>query len=631
MRHSKTQLYFWLGLAALLVLIVLAAPLLPLGDVRAMDIPHRFAGPSAAHWLGLDHYGRDVLSRIIWGARASLAVAFGSAFAAAIIGTILGLIGGYFRGIAEIFTVRATEIILFLPPLLLALLVITILGAGVGTLILAITILYVPNYTRVVYAATLQTASLDFVTAQRAMGTHPATILARTILPNIVPPLLVQFSLTVAAAILLESGLSFLGLGVVPPAPSWGLMIRAARGALDAAPLLLLWPSLALAGTVLLLNIICDKLQDVLNPRSAAVGGAAWLRGLRNRGPEIDIPTEAPTTDPQAGPALLQVEGLSVALAHPTHPRVLTRNISLQVAPGETLALVGESGSGKTLTGLAMTGLLPNALYTAGGSAKLRTRAGAVVDLTALDEDALRSLRGHEISMVFQDASAALSPVHRVGDQLAEIITSHRSDLSAAQITAQVTDLLRKVGIPDPARRARAYPFELSGGQRQRAMIAMAVANKPRLLIADEPTTALDPTIQAQILTLLADLKAENPEMGVIFVTHNLAVVHEIADRVCVMYAGEVVEQGTVEQVFAHPAHPYTKALLASVPESDAARLESIPGTVPQPANMPEGCRFAPRCTYAQPGCNATQLLQPVAVGRTSRCLRWKEILCPSP
>ncbi|MGB3555062.1 MAG: ABC transporter permease, partial [Jannaschia sp.] len=250
------------GLIALIAALVLLAPVLPLPDVRAIDVPNRFAGPTAEHWLGQDEFGRDVLARLIWGGRASLFIAVGSALAAAAIGTVLGLVGGYFRGLAELFTVRASEIILCLPPLLLALLVVTILGAGTWPLILALTILYTPTYARVVYAATLQVRSLDFVTAQHAIGAHPLTILARTILPNVAPPLLVQVSLVVASAMVIESGLSFLGLGVVPPTPSWGLMIRAARGAMEVAPMLLVWPSLALAGTILSFNLLCDRLQS---------------------------------------------------------------------------------------------------------------------------------------------------------------------------------------------------------------------------------------------------------------------------------------------------------------------------------------------------------------------------------
>ncbi len=616
MTRAQRSLTLWLAVALILVAFPIAAPILPLQSTVAIDIPGRFDGPSAEHWLGQDELGRDVLSRIIWGARASLIVAFGSAFFAAVIGTILGLVGGYFRGLAEILAVRSTEIIICLPPLLLALLVITILGAGIDTLIMALTILFVPKYTRVVYAATLQTGALDFVTAQESMGTHPMRILARTVLPNIFPPLLVQFSLTVASGILLESGLSFLGLGVVPPAPSWGLMIRAARAALDVQPLLLLWPSLALAGTVLLLNVICDRLQEVITPRTAERGGAAWLRR------QLGLTKPEPVADDTP---LLAIRDLSVAVSTERGTIGLTDTVGFTLKPGETMALVGESGSGKTLTGLATTGLLPNALKITNGSALFRDCSGTVLDLAKLTEDQFRPLRGNDISMVFQDASASLNPVHRIGDQLAEVIAEHRK-LPRAEIDTLVVDLLRRVGIPDPEQRRRAYPFELSGGQRQRAMIAMAIANSPRLLIADEPTTALDPTIQAQILRLLDGLKDENRDMGMIFVTHNLAVVKEIADTVSVMYAGEVVEQGSVAEIFERPRHPYTAALLASVPESESTRLESIPGTVPRAGEMPEGCRFAPRCKHAADICASVDGLQTLADGRRTACIRWETV-----
>ena len=607
------------SLVAAIVAAVVLAPVLPLPDVRAMDVPNRFAAPSEEHWLGQDEFGRDVLARLVWGGRASLSIAVGSAVIAAAIGTALGLLGGYFRGATELFTVRAAEIILCLPPLLLALLVVTILGAGTGPLILALTILYTPNYARVAYAATLQVRALDFVTAQRAMGTHPLRILARTILPNVAPPLLVQMSLVVASAMVIESGLSFLGLGVVPPTPSWGLMIRAARGAMEAAPMLLVWPSIALAGTILSFNLLCDRLQTVLDPRSVAPGGALWLR--RTRAPEVRRATaDGGEASPDA--PLLDVDGLSIEVGKTS----LVRDVSLAVRPGETVALVGESGSGKTITGLAMVGLLPDALSVSVGRAVFRPRDGPPIDLLALDEADFPALRGREISMVFQDAAAALNPVLRIGEQVAEAIRAHEA-VGEAALRPRVVELLRRVGIPDPARRARAYPHELSGGQRQRAMIALAVANSPRLLIADEPTTALDPTIQAQILRLFVSLKDDTPEMGLLFVTHDLAVVAEIADRVTVMYAGEVVEDGPVAEIFARPRHPYTAALIASVPEGGAERLEAIPGAVPAPQAMPPGCRFAPRCAHARPPCEAgPPPVERPAPGRRTRCLRWAEV-----
>ncbi|MDO6584753.1 dipeptide/oligopeptide/nickel ABC transporter permease/ATP-binding protein [Salipiger sp. 1_MG-2023] len=615
MKRSTRKLIVPGAIVALVFALVVLAPVLPLQDVRGMDIPNRFSGPSAAHWLGQDGFGRDVMSRLIWGGRASLFIAVGSALLAAIAGTMLGLLGGYFRGVVELFTVRAVEIILCLPPLLLALLVVAILGAGTWPLILALTILYTPNYTRVVYAATQQVRSLDFVTAQQAMGTHPLKILLRTILPNVLPPLLVQMSLVVASAMVIESGLSFLGLGVVPPTPSWGLMIREARGAMELAPLLLVWPSLALAGTILTFNLLCDRLQSALDPRAITAGGALWLRP---RGPKKPL---TPLPAPQDAP-LLEITDLSIA----ARDLELVRRVTLSVRPGETMALVGESGSGKTLTGLAMTGLLPDTLRLTGGSALYTRRDGTRIDLATLDEEAMRQLRGDEISMVFQDAAASLNPVLRIGDQVAEAITAH-ANLSGEALSARVVALLRQVGIPDPERRLRAYPHELSGGQRQRAMIAVAIASNPRLLIADEPTTALDPTIQAQILALFAQLRRDTPGMGMIFVTHDLAVVAEIADRVTVMYAGEIVEEGPVAEVFARPRHPYTAALIASVPESGATRLTAIPGAVPLPHAMPTGCRFAPRCAHATERCRERppQAASP-APNRITRCLRWEEV-----
>jgi peptide/nickel transport system permease protein len=299
--------------------------------------------------------------------------------------------------------------------------------------------------------------------------------------------------------------------------------------------------------------------------------------------------------------------------------------VSLSLAPGETLAIVGESGSGKTLTGLALLGLLPPAAQIVTGRVRFADRAGRRRDLVQLPEAELRALRGNEIAMVFQDPGSNLNPVHPIGDQVAEVIRAH-NNISRADAAAQAISLLRDVGLPDPEQRAKNYPHELSGGQRQRTMIATAVANRPRLLIADEPTTALDVTIQAQILELLATLTSHG-DMGLIFITHNLAVVAEIADRVCVMYAGEIVEQGPVAEVFARPRHPYTAALIASAPEGASAGLSTIPGSVPPPQALPAGCSFAPRCACAAEPCHSTRpAFAEIGPGRYSRCLRWREV-----
>lgn len=260
----------WLPAAfvALILLIAVAAPLFGLPDPVRQDIPQRLSGPMPGAWLGRDEFGRDVLSRLIWGARTSLGVAFAAALLAGLVGVLLGLIGGWSRGAAAFLSVRSMDIILCFPPILLALLVVTLLGPGAATLILVLSILYLPGFARVTYSEVLSVRGRDYVEATRALGASTWYILLRTVLPNIAGPVLVQLSLAVAAAVVLESGLSFLGLGVVPPAPSWGLMIRAARATMEQAPLLLVWPCAALTLTILAMNQLCDALRDAVDPRT---------------------------------------------------------------------------------------------------------------------------------------------------------------------------------------------------------------------------------------------------------------------------------------------------------------------------------------------------------------------------
>ena len=442
----------------------------------------------------------------------------------------------------------------------------------------------------------------------RALGAAWPRILGVTILPNIAGPLLVQASLTAAAAVALESGLSFLGLGVVPPTPSWGLMIGAARASMDQAPLLLLWPCLALAGTIMALNALCDALAVAFEGRPAS--------GRRPVPPRSPPPRLRPAARPDA-PAL-SLQGLTVEIATPAGPVRPVRAVSLELAAGETLALVGESGSGKSLTGLAVLGLLPPGVAVTSGQAWVD---GA--DLLRLPEPALRRLRGRTCAMIFQDPASSLNPVHRVGAQVAEAIAAHRR-LPRRARAAEVVRLLRHVGIAAPDRRAKEFPHQLSGGMRQRVMIAAAIANSPKILIADEPTTALDVTIQAQVLALLAELQRRDG-LAMLFITHSLPVVAEIAGRVAVMYAGSIVEEGPVAAVFDRPLHPYTAALLASAPRPHGPRIEPIPGTVPALDRLPPGCCFAPRCSHRIVACDdALPVLAEVAAGRRSRCMRWE-------
>jgi peptide/nickel transport system permease protein len=594
---------------AALVLTALAAPLLDLPDPIRQDIANRLAGAMAGAPLGRDEFGRDVLARLIWGARASLGVAFASAALACLVGVALGLIGGWMRGLGEILTLRLVDIVLCFPPILLALLVVTLLGPGAGTLILVLAVLYAPGFARLTYGEVLSVRATDYVEAVRALGASTPRILTRTVLPNIAGPILVQFSLAVAAAVVVESGLSFLGLGVVPPTPSWGLMIRSGRTTMAQAPLLLLWPCLALTITILAMNLLCDALRDAVDPRGRA-GGA------RRRVVDRVLPGFFPSPPP-ATPGLA-ISHLSVEIDTPKGTIRPVDDVSLSVTSGETLAVVGESGSGKTLTALATMGLLDPAVRVVAGQVLFEGR-----DLLALHERDLRALRGKRLAMIFQDPMTALNPVMRVGDQIVEAIRAH-STAGARAASDRALELFRRVGIADPEKRLRVYPHEMSGGMRQRAMIAMALANDPVLLVADEPTTALDATVQAQILDLLAELRRDTGA-ALIFITHSLAVVAEIADRVVVMYAGQIVESGPVAAVFAAPRHPYTAALLAASPDSSDPSA-GIPGTVPALHALPPGCRFAPRCPHATGICATPPVLEVLDDGRESRCARRREI-----
>ena len=590
-----------------IVVLALAVPFVSLPAPLAMDVAHRLAPPSAAHLLGQDEYGRDVLSRLLWGARASLWVAFASTATACLAGTALGMAGGFLGRAAELLAVRSMDVVQCFPPLLLALLVVTLLGPGAGTLIPVLALVYLPGFVRVAYAGVLSVRSQDYVEAVRVLGGGPGRILWRTVLPNIAGPVLVQVSLAASSAIVLESGLSFLGLGVVPPAASWGLMIAAARTTMAQAPWLLVWPCLALSLTILALNGVCDALRDAADPHRRA--------SLRRRPAARPAAVAAKPAD-----GLLDVQGLTVAINTPAGPIHPVRNVSLRVGRGETLAVVGESGSGKSLLGLAVMGLLPAAARTTAGAAWLE---GA--DLLRMPEAALRRVRGSRIAMVFQDPLSSLNPVHSVGWQVAEALRAHRP-LSSRAARRRATELLRQVGIPDPERRAQAFPFELSGGMRQRAMIAMAIADGPGLLIADEPTTALDVTIQAQVLDLLAALGRERG-MGLLFITHSLPVVAQVADRVAVMYAGEIVEQGAAEAVLVRPLHPYTAALIRSAPPEDGRLPDRVPGMVPPPHALPPGCVFAPRCAHRRPECEAAHpALEDAGADRETRCIRWRAL-----
>jgi peptide/nickel transport system permease protein len=433
--------------------------------------------------------------------------------------------------------------------------------------------------------------------------------------------LLVQMSLALGAALLAEASLSYLGLGAVRPTPTWGNMLRGAYdNSLFTQPWQLLPPGLAIALTVLSFNLIGEGLRDALGAARARQGRAE-RRGLTTvRRDRTATVTTVPATTGEA-PPLLSIRGLTVEFVTEHGPARVVDDLSLDIGAGEVLGLVGESGSGKSVTALAIARLLP--------SPPARIVSGSVsydgADLLSMRFEAMRRIRGEGIGMIFQDPMVSLDPSFTVGDQLVEAQLAHGRRRAPAR--ARAAELLDLVGIPEPRRRLAEYPHQLSGGMRQRVMIAIALSCEPRLLIADEPTTALDVTVQAQILDLLKRLQPEF-DMSILLITHDLGVVADICDRVAVMYAGQVVEQRPVHELFASPLHPYTAGLLAAMPQVGvpASRLAEIPGRVPLPTAFASGCRFRERCSHAADACRDATSTITLGPSSTTRCVRHDEL-----
>ena len=578
---------------ALLLICALFAEVLAPYDPLEQSLMDMLQGPSAKHWLGTDDLGRDVLSRMIYGSRIAVIAAVEATGLAVLIGVPIGLFIGYRGGWWDWITMRAVEAIVSIPGIMVAIVVIAILGTGLHRAMFALGILYSTAFLRLARSVVLTEREEVYVKSARVVGAKPSRILIRHIFLNIAPPLIVQVTLTVGAVLLAEAGLSFIGIGVQPPQASWGTMLNTAVSYMELNPFLAVPPGLAIVATVLAVNLLGDVLRDSIGRgiRMPATPG----RTLSKVRSAERAPLEARPDD-----ALL-VDGLEVLVSPKGGEEVqVVTDMSIRIGKGETLGLVGESGSGKTVTGLALMGLIG-----AGG----RIAKGRVLldgtDLLSLSPAGLEKARGNDIAMVFQDPTTSLNPAYTVGSQIAEVLRV-KQGLSRRAAWDRTVALIDRVGIPRAAERAEAFPHELSGGMAQRIAIARALSCDPKLLIADEPTTALDVTVQQEILDLFRDLQEEFG-MAMLFVTHDLAVAADVCDRIAVMYCGEIVETAPVDQLFAAPAHPYTLGLLSAMPHGSSGTppLPVIPGAVPTPGHWPEGCRFAPRCAYADAACAA--------------------------
>ena len=604
------------GIVLLLVgLLALVTPLLPLADPDVTNTSNRFRpifSPDAL--LGTDHLGRDLLSRLMWGTRLSLAVGFAAAIVAATLGAAIGIIAGYYGGRTDNVIMRGVDMLMAFPYILLALAIVAALGPGLMNALIAVAAVNVPFFARNIRGITVGLAGREFIDAARLAGMGHTRIILTELLPNVLPVIIIAMSTTVGWMILETAGLSFLGLGSQPPQADLGSMLGEARSALISHPHTSVVPGIMIFLIVMSINLLGDGVRDALDPR------------LRSGALSRPLPTTLVNRKgniPAATDDLLAIQELETQFHVGKRIYKAVGGVSLAVKPGECLGVIGESGSGKSVTALSVMGLVasPPGVIT-GGAVRFQGE-----DLVGAPYETLRQKRGDRVAYIFQDPLSTLHPLYKVGQQLAEAIQSHHR-VSNAEARSRAIQLLKDVRIPNAESRVDNYPHEMSGGMRQRVGIAMSLANEPDVIIADEPTTALDVTVQAQILSLLDDLRRERG-LAIIFITHDFGVVAQLCDRMAVMYAGRIVEEGPTGSVLSHPLHPYTKRLIACVPELGEGRRElaAIPGLPPVVDDLPPGCAFAPRCEKAQDSCRQGDITLDRSGARAVRCLYPEETL----
>ncbi|MFD4034478.1 dipeptide/oligopeptide/nickel ABC transporter permease/ATP-binding protein [Streptomyces sp. NPDC058637] len=593
-----------------LTVVVLGAVLAPLLTQNPLTTGTPVQAPNGDHWFGTDRAGRDVFARVVHGSRYSLVIGLGATAVALVAGAVLGSLAATSRKLGDESVMRTLDVVMSFPPIALAAVLVAVFGTSVPVIIFTIAFVYTPSLARVVRANVLAQYGEDYVAAEKVIGARRGYIVLRHVAVNCMAPVMVFATVMVAEAIIFEASLSFIGAGVQDPDPSWGSVLAYGRQILLAGGWwATFFPGLALLITVLALNILSEGLTDAsAAPKSARVlstpvtttapdpvEAAATVdidAALSKLARHINAtePTITPVRDDAA--ELLVVRDLAIRFPDRYGEISVVDQLNFTVHEGETLGLVGESGCGKSITSLAVMGLLARNAEVS-GEILYRGR-----DLLKLPPKERRALMGPEIAMVYQDALSSLNPSVLVGTQLKQ--------LTSRGGTKTPAELLELVGL-SPERTLRSYPHELSGGQRQRVLIAMALSRSPRLLIADEPTTALDVTVQAQVVELLIKLRDELG-FAMVLVSHDLALVGDLSHRVAVMYAGRLAEVGDTRSVLTDPTHHYSRGLLGSVVslEAGADRLHQIRGVVPAPQGFGPGCRFAGRCAAATEVCRTT-------------------------
>jgi peptide/nickel transport system permease protein len=660
----------------LLVVCTTFADQLAPHDPLKQNLKAAYQLPNATYWLGTDNLGRDILSRLMHGGTGILQGALITLAVAILIGVPLGLLAGYFGGWVDQAVSFYVNVLLSLPGFIIIVTIAFVTANNVPLIMTSLGVVFSAGLARIVRGSTQAARNLLYVDSARVSGMGTVRILLRHIFPNVTGPLIVQSFLFLSQAFLILTSLSFLGLGFDPQSPDWGQLVLQATKDIARRPWLMVPIGTALILTVLAFNQIGTGLRESL-PHSRKESMLAPLRPRRTDAPanvaassesaptlrqaqgstrqaqdpgstsSLAEPVEAnvltdPSTLRQAllrqaqdpgstrqaqGPGsdapIVEVRNLTVSFPQPSGEIAVVDRVSLAARRGEVLGLVGESGCGKTMTALAILGLVPSPGAT---TAELISLDGH--DLASMPEKERAKLRGTTVAMIGQEPMVALDPCFTVGSALVEALRVN-TGLSKADAKTRAVELLSTVGIARVKEVYASYPHQLSGGMAQRVAIALALTGSPKILVADEPTTALDVTIQAEILDLLLDLR-DSEGMTILIVTHDLGVVADVCDRVAVMYAGEVIETGTASEVLTSPEHPYTKGLLGAVPDlaGEEKRLAAIPGRVPLPRDWPSGCRFYARCPIRIDACAAAAVpMLPEGSEHPARCLRVDDLV----
>ncbi|WP_251452191.1 dipeptide/oligopeptide/nickel ABC transporter permease/ATP-binding protein [Microbacterium sp. Marseille-Q6648] len=576
---------------AVVAVIAVIGPLIAPYDANEASLSLILAPPSADNLLGNDSAGRDVLSRLLAATQVSVAAALLALVTALVIGVISGLIAGYFHGWFDAVSSWVTSLFMALPGIVVLLAVQAVVGPSVWIAMFVFGILISPAYFRLVYASVNAVRSELYVDAARVSGLSDLSIIGRHVLSVVRAPIIIQSAIVAGITIAIQAGLEFLGLGDLS-VPTWGQMLNDAFTNIYRAPHLMIWPSLAIALTSIALTLLANAMRDVLERTvtvrrrrrravTTATGSmAAVTTSLSTGGGDLsslEDSTELPVVEgativhddapgtPRADD-VLRIRDLRVAYQQTQGEDIeVVHGVSLDIRKGEIHGLIGESGSGKTQTAFAVLGLLPRGGHVTAGSIDYEG-----TELAGGDEGAYAGIRGKRIGYIPQEPMSNLDPSFTIGSQLVEPLRTQLG-MSKKDATEKALALLARVGIPNPQRTFDAYPFEVSGGMAQRVLIAGAVSTDPDLIIADEPTTALDVTVQAEVLDLLRDLQSER-QMAMLLVTHNFGVVADLCDRVTVMQQGLFVEQGPVRTILGNPTHPYTRSLLDAILDEGPAR-----------------------------------------------------------